>query len=101
MPHTTRHGNTYTDQEWQEMKSQFKAEEKARSEIEARIDGMIKYLVRKCVEFGFNSEQAQKIAHLFRTAEYLEADIQFSSKKNQVFVENMWTRFDKAMSELS
>jgi hypothetical protein len=101
MAHITKYGNTYTDQEWAEMQAGFKAQEEADNAIEAKIDGMIKYLIRQCIKFGFSEEQAQTIARLFRTAEYLEAEIQFSSPERQAFVEDMWARFDKAMSKLN
>ncbi len=101
MAHTTKFGNTYSNQEWSEMQTGFKAEENKDSEIEAKIDKMINYLVRQCKEFGFSEGQAQTIADLFRTGQFLDANIQFSSKKNQVFVEDMYSRFDKAMSNLN
>jgi hypothetical protein len=101
MTHTTKHGNTYTDQEWSDMQAGFKAQDEADDAIETKIDGMIRHLVSQCVKFGFSEGQAQTVAQLFRTAEYLEANIQFSSKKNWAFVEDMWVRFDKAMSKLN
>lgn len=101
MAHTTKYGNKYSNQEWQEMQAGFKAQDEADDAIEAKVDGMIKYLVRQCVEFSFSDEQAQTIARLFRTAKFLEANVQFSSPERQTFVENMWTRFDNAMSKLN
>jgi len=101
MTHTTKYGNQYTDQEWQGMQASFKVQEKVDNAIETKINGMIKFLVRQCVEFGFGDEQAQLIARLFRSGDWLEANIQFSSKENQIFVEDMWVRFDKVMSKLS
>jgi len=99
--HTTKYGNRYTGQEWSEMKTQFKAQEEADHAIEVKIDSMIKYLIRQCLEFGFHETQAQTIARLFRSGEFIDANIQFSSKKNQAFVEAMWARFSKAMNQLS
>ncbi len=101
MDHITKFGNKYSSQEWQEMQAGFKAQDEAGDAIEAKIDGMIKYLVRKCLEFGLSNDVAQTIAHLFRSGEWIEANIQFSSKETRVFVEGMWTRFDKAMSKLN
>lgn len=101
MVHTTKYGNQYSSQEWTEMQVGFKAQQEADEAIEAKIDGMVRYLIGQCVKFGFSEDQAQTIAQLFRSAKYLEVEIQFSSKKNRVFVEDMWTRFDKAMNKLS
>ncbi len=100
MAHTTRYGNTYSNQEWLEMQAGFKAQENKDNETEATIDGMVNYLVRQCVEFGFSESQAQTIANLFRTGKFLDANIQFSSEANQIFVEDMYARFDKAMSRI-
>lgn len=100
MSHTTKYGNKYSNQEWSQMQAGFKAQDEADDAIEAKVDGMIKYLVRQCVEFGLSDDVAQTIARLFRSGEWAEANIQFSSEKNQVFVDGMWTRFDKAMSKV-
>ena len=81
MEHTTRYGNTYSNREWSEMQAGFKAQENKDNEIEAKIDKMINYLVRQCVEFGFSEGQAQTIANLFRTGQFLDANIKFSSEK--------------------
>ncbi len=100
MAHTTKFGNTYSNQEWSEMKAGFKAQESKDNEIEAKIDKMINYLVRQCVEFGFGESQAQMIAGLFRSGKFLDANIQFSSEANQIFVQDMYARFDKAMRRI-
>ena len=100
MAHTTRYGNTYSNQEWSKMQAGFKVQENKDNEIETKIDGMINYLVRQCVEFGFSEGQANTIANLFRTGQFLDANIQFSSEENQVFVQDMYARFDKAMRRI-
>ena len=82
------------------MKFGFKAQEDKDNETEVKIDKMINYLVRQCVEFGFGEDQANTIANLFRGGKFLDANIQFSSKANQIFVEDMYKRFDKAMRNL-
>lgn len=101
MAHTTKFGNTYSNREWSQMQTGFKAQQNKDNEIETKIDKMINYLVRQCKEFGFSEDQAQAIANLFRTGQFLDANIQFSSEANQIFVEDMYKRFDNAMSNLS
>jgi hypothetical protein len=98
--HTTKYGNTYTDEVWKEMQAGYKAEEERDNQIQAKIDGMIKYLKRQCKEFGLSESQASTIAYLFETGNFIEANIKFSSKKNEDFVNDLWQRWNAAMNKI-
>lgn len=101
MSHITGYGNKYTNQEWAEMQERFRSEAQRDDEIEAQIDKMINYLKRQCQEFGMDEGETDTIAQLFRSGDWLDVDVQFSSRAKEEFLNDLWDRWNKAMSKLN
>lgn len=92
MTHTTKYGNTYTDQEWAEMQAYFR-EEKANDEaISAKMLGLEKFLRRQLREEGLDQKQEDTVARLFRYGNYEEANTQFTSKGRQATLQPLKPR---------
>ena len=100
MPHTTKYGNTYTDQEWREMQEYFAQERANDKAISSKINGMGKYLRRQLAEEGLNSQQIDTVVRLFRYGEYGDANIQFTSKSRQEKLDDLWDRWNVAMGKV-
>ena len=100
MMHTTKYGNKYTDQEWVEMQAYFKQEKANDEKISAQIEGLTKDLKLQLQEEGLGIEQVKTVVNLFRNASWVDANIQFTSQKRQDNLNDLWQRWDIAMSEL-
>lgn len=100
MSHTTKYGNTYTDEEWQEMQEYF-AQEKANDDIiSAKMTGLEKYLRRQLIQEGLTKQQINTVVRLFRYGNYKEANIQFTSQSRQDKLDNLWERWGVAMGKV-
>lgn len=100
MSHTTKWGNTYTDQEWQEMQEYF-AQEKINDDIiSAKMTGLEKYLRRQLKREGLDQKQSDTVVRLFRYGNYKEANIQFTGQKRQDKLDDLWQRWGVAMDKV-
>lgn len=100
MAHTTRYGNTYTDQEWTDMQAYYKQEKANDAAISAKIAGLEKYLYRMLSDEGLNSEQIQTVVNLFRNEGYETANIQWTKASRKATIDNLWKRWNTAMSKV-
>jgi hypothetical protein len=100
MTHTTKYGNTYTDQEWAEMKAYFKQQKANDDAIGAKIRGLEKFLRRMLVKEGLNGDQVQVVVNLFKNESYEEANIQWTSQGRKTIIDDLYSRWDKAMARL-
>lgn len=100
MSHTTKYGNTYTDEEWAETQKYFKQEKANDDIISAKMNGLEKYLRRQLKEEGLDQKQSDIVVRLFRYGNYVEANIQFTSQKRQTKLDNLWQRWDVAITKV-
>lgn len=100
MAHTTRYGNRYTDEEWAETQAYFKQEKLNDDAISAKIIGVEKFLRRMLSEEGLNDEQAQTVVGLFRNDNYETANIQWTKESRKATIDNLWSRWNEAMSKI-
>lgn len=100
MAHTTRYGNTYTDEEWKEVQENFKQEQVKDEAILIKIDGMEKYLRRQLKEEKLNQKQINIVAGLFVNHSWEEANIQCTSQERQAKLEDLWKRWNIATDNL-
>ncbi len=102
MAHTTKYGNAYTDQEWAEMQAYFKAEKANDDKISTTMSGLEKYLRRQLREEGLGEKAENYVVRLFRYGDYPEAkvNLQFSSESRKTKLDDLWRRWDVAMSKV-
>ncbi len=100
MTHTTAYGNTYSDEDWKEIKAGY-AEEAARDKLVTDvIDKMENYLRRQLKEEGLNQSQINQVVSLFANDRFENANIKFTSVSRQTKVNNLWARWNIAMNKL-
>ena len=100
MSHTTQYGNTYTDEDWKEMKEEYARVDAEEKVITDKIDKMVNYLVRQLSELELNQNQVRQVVRLFKNDEFAEANIQFSSPERQQKITGLWNRWNTAMNKL-
>lgn len=100
MSHTTRYGNTYTDEEWTEMQEYFKEQKSEENKETAKLDGITKYLKRQLKNEGLDRKQIKVVANLFRHFTYDEANIQWTSQDRKDKIDNLWQRWNIATENL-
>ncbi len=100
MSHTTAYGNTYSDEDWKEIKARY-AEEAARDKLVTDvIDKMENYLRRQLKEEGLNQGQINQVVSLFVNDRFGDTDIKFTSTSRQEKINNLRSRWKVAMNKL-
>lgn len=100
MTHTTAYGNTYSDEDWKEIKAGY-AEEAARDKLVTDVIGKMKnYLRRQLKEEGLNQDQVNQVVSLFANDRFVNSNIKFTSAKRQAKINDLWTRWNTAMNKL-
>lgn len=100
MAHTTAYGNTYSDEDWEDIKAGY-AEEATRDKLVTDvIDKMENYLRRQLKEEGLNQNQTNQVVRLFVNDQFTDTNIRFTSASRQEKINNLWERWNVAMSNL-
>ena len=82
------------------MKAYFKQEKANDEKISGQLEGLTKDLRRQLQEEGLGIEQVETVTNLFKSGGWIEANVQFTSKKRQDKLNDLWRRWDAAMSKL-